>query len=553
MPISPLHFPTDAQLASTTSLLDVPAPREVSEWLRYDRPAEYESLGTRVEVPTRDGTVLVGMLYRPARNGEPVEGAFPSLVVQFSPYDFFAFGTSQQNYLAERGFVVLTCSVRGSMESGGEWTSWFPGVEARDNYDLIEWLAAQPFSDGHVGQVGASYGSITAYRVAALRPPHLDAILPIVSPTNIHSEWIRPGGVPTEVGHWWACLGPVVTKEGHASTLSSFEEHPYYDEFWQQIATTNKLPDVEVPALHVGGYYDIFKHGGFDALEQRPDKTWLLYGPWTHALQLSVPGAAPTPFTADPSDSISYATVLQWFDYWLAQRPGATLPPSRIISYEDRSQRGSGSWTGSQEWPPADATARRLYPTSNGELTPDLPATGETAYFVNTYDGPSACVIGCLPTDADQAQTMSEFDTTNGHGRYTLGRTTFTTPAFTDDVTVSGPVELHLRASLSAEDTYFVSKLEVVTAEGQVLPLETGYLRAQLRSSLERPETITPGEALDYTIRLGHIHFRFDTGQRLRISLSGGDIPRVLPTNPSGLVTVQHGEGTYVDLPLTGF
>ena len=62
MPISPLHFPTDAQLASTTSLLDVPAPREVSEWLRYDRPAEYESLGTRVEVPTRDGTVLVGML-----------------------------------------------------------------------------------------------------------------------------------------------------------------------------------------------------------------------------------------------------------------------------------------------------------------------------------------------------------------------------------------------------------------------------------------------------------------------------------------------------------
>lgn len=552
MPISPLHLVPGAQDASTSSLVDAPGSPEMREWLGYDRSAEYESIATSVEVPTRDGTVLRGLLFRPGRAGEPAEGQYPGIICEFTPYPYLAYGTAKQQYLAERGFVVLTVAVRGSMESEGEWSSWFPAVEAEDNYDVIEWLAAQDFSDGHVGQVGTSYGSITAYRVAALRPPHLDAIVPIVSPTNIYAEWVRPGGVPVEAGVWWASQGPGVSKEGHARNLKIFEEHPYYDEYWQQVATTNKLSAVQVPALHIGGYYDIFKQGAFDAFEQRPDKTWLLTGPWMHLVPWDVPGGAPSPFDGDHSESISFATVLQWFDWWLTENPNATLPPSRVVSYEDRSRRGAGSWTESGVWPPAQAELTRLYPTENGELTAEVPTAGETTYFVNPYDGPSACVIGCLPTDADQNQTMAEFDTTNAQGRYATRRTTFTTPVFTSDVVVSGPVELHLKASLTAEDTYFVTKLEVLTGEGQVLPLETGYLRAQMRSGLERPEPLAPGEVLDYTISLGHMHFRFDAGERLRISLSGGDIPRVLPTNPSGLVTVQHGEGTFVEVPLTG-
>jgi putative CocE/NonD family hydrolase len=269
---------------------------------------------------------------------------------------------------------------------------------------------------------------------------------------------------------------------------------------------------------------------------------------------MTVPGVAPTPFDGDPANAISFATILQWFDYWLAGLPEASLPPARVVTYEDRSERAAGSWAEFDQWPPAAATNTRLYPTADGELARELPAPGTTTYAVNPYDGPSACVIGCLPTDADQNQMMSELNITNAQGRYAVGgRTTFTTPAFEKDVVVSGPVYFQFRAALTADDTYFVSKLEVLTAAGQVLPLETGYLRAQTRSSLERLERITPGDAVDYRIALGHIHFRFDAGQSLRITIGGGDVPRVLPTSPAGIVSVHHGESTFVDLSLIGY
>lgn len=549
MPISPLHFTTPEQRESTTSLLDAPAAPGVGEWLNYSRPAEFDSISTPVEVPTRDGTVLRGTLFRPGRDGEPAEGRFASIVHEFNPYDAKWFGTPQQDFLAERGYVVLSVNARGSVESAGNWESWFSKTEAEDNYDVIEWLASQPYSDGRVGQVGSSYGSVTTYRVAAMRPPHLEAIVPIISPTNIFAEWICPGGVPTEVGPWWAGSGPTLSREAHAATLKSFEEHSTFDEFWQQAVTTNKLPNVDVPALHIGGYYDIFKQGGFDAIAQRPDKTWLFYGPWMHMGLMTVPGEQAL-IDSDPSNSVSYTTVLQWFDHWLKHLDGAALPPARIVSYEDSSARGSGSWTKSEQWPPMHAQQTRLYPTASGELLPDAPAGGETSYFVNPYDGPSACVVGCLPTDADQSQSMSEFNNDNDHGRYSVHRTTFTTAEFANPVVVSGPVRFHLDASISAADTYFVSKLEVLTEDGQVLPLETGYLRARMRDGLEREVAIVPGEVVPYVITLGDIHFRFNAGERMRVTIGGGDVPRVLPTCPAGVVTVHHGPGAFVELPL---
>ncbi|MET0886963.1 MAG: CocE/NonD family hydrolase [Mycetocola sp.] len=548
MTISPnFHFapnPSGSDPYGPT-LLDATGPDSVRTWLTYDRPSEYESITTRAEIPLRDGTVLVGTLRLPGNNGEVVVGEFPALLNDFTPYDQSRYSVSQLDYFAERGYAVLMCNVRGSGESGGEFEAWFPAREAEDNFDIIEWLAAQPFCNGRVGQRGASYGSVTAYRVAALRPPHLEAIVPIVSPTDIYSEWVRPGGVPTIAASWWSS-NPVLSNVGHASTLQSFQEHPTYDAFWDQAVTTNKIAQVEVPALHIGGYYDIFKNGGFDALRQRPEKTWLLYGPWIHLVPLVVPGSP----SLDPSLSISEGVILQWFDRWLKDLGGAALPPARVVSFEDASESSTGAWTQNDQWPPAGAVATRYYPAAHGELSASEPQEGDTEYFVNSFDGPSSCVIGCRPTEPSQNQMMAEMVLSNQLGRRGFERTTFTTPAFTRDTVVSGPVALNLTATLSADDTYFVSKLETVLPDGRVLPVETGYLRAQMRTTLREAEVLTPGVAHDYRIELGQTHFCFRVGERLRVTISGGDVPFVLPTSPAGRVTVHHGAGTYLELPL---
>ncbi|MEU3619523.1 CocE/NonD family hydrolase [Streptomyces sp. NPDC006872] len=533
----------------TPGLLNSPAPKAIHDWLGYDRPAQYDSIDTEVRVPMRDGTRLDCYLYKPGHDGKVDSGKHPSLLVDFTPYRMYRRNPAN-SYLAQRGYNVLTCNVRGSGSSTGTFPSWFQPKEATDNHDLIEWLARQPNSTGDVGQMGQSYGSISSYRAAALQPPHLRAIIPIVSPTNIYSEWVYPGGVPSTNGTWWANGGPILSPADHTSTLRSFQQNPLYDGYWKQAVTTNKLHDVKVPALHIGGYFDIFKNGGFDALEQRPQQTWLLNGPWIHGGFLQIPGLDPALQGIDPTNSISLSVVLQWFDHWLAKLPGAQPPPDRVISYASTSAKAAGSWHGYDQWPSAATAGSRLYPTSDGTLAENAPASTGYRYQVNPMDGPSAAVTGSLPYDPGQNQATAEQNNVLSNGRYVTDRATFTLPAFTSNTTLAGPVTLHLNASIDTKDTYFVSKLETVLPDGRVLPVETGYLRAQLRDSLEKAKPVTPGAPTQYTIQLGQTHWQFKPGEKLRITIGGGDYPRIVPANPLGDVTVHLGGKTYVELPV---
>ncbi|WP_280417285.1 CocE/NonD family hydrolase [Nocardia carnea] len=540
---------SDSSASGQAQLIDAPGPDDVRQWLAYDRQADFDAVKTAVRVPTRDGTDLACNLFRPGHDGKASDGRYPSVVLNFTPYALDA-SDNQSEYLAERGYNVAVCNVRGSGESGGEFPSWFQPVEPLDNYDLIEWLAAQPYSTGDVGQVGGSYGSITAYRVAALNPPHLRTIVPVVSPTNIYAEWVYPGGVPTTDGTWWATEAPIISPQAHADTLRSFQNHPTYDKYWKQVATTNKLASANVPVLYVGGYFDIFKAGGFDAFRQKPEQTWLLYGPWDHAGGFSVPGKNRGPNDPDPAVAISYATVLQWFDHWVSKRDGADLPADRVTSFESTSEHGGGRWTKHAQWPAPTVENQRLYPAPGGQLADQPSAPGQTTYSANPYDGPSVGQTGNVPTEPTVDQAESEVSSTNSKGRDNSDRTTFTLPAYEEDTVVAGPVTLHLNASITAADTYFISKLEAVTTDGRVLPIETGNLRAQLRTSLEKVEPVPANAPVQYTIDLGHTHWRFKTGEKLRVTLSSGDFPRVQPTAPAGLVTINHGPQTYLEVPV---
>ncbi|MGV9947022.1 CocE/NonD family hydrolase [Rhodococcus aetherivorans] len=540
--------PSESDTSTTAGLVSAPAPDAVRSWLEYDRPADYESIQSKVKVPTRDGTELDCNLFRPGQDGQADPGKHPGIVADFTPYAL-EYGITGHNYLAERGYNVLVCNVRGSGNSGGEFPSWFQPVEPADNYDLIEWFATQPYSTGDVGQTGSSYGSITSYRVAALNPPHLRAIMPIVSPTNIYAEWVYPGGVPTTNGTWWASGAPILDAQAHADTLQTFQDHPTYDDYWKQVATTNKLAAANVPVLNIGGYFDIFKAGGFDAFSQKPETTWLLYGPWDHVGHFAVYGKNPIDPGTDPENAISYGTALQWFDHWLGDRPEASVPPSRVTSYESTSAQGDGQWTSFDQWPAPGIDTIKLFPTAEGKLSEAVSAAGQTTYAVNPFDGPSVDVTGNTPAEEGQDQAASENLQLNESGRYDTGRTTFTLPAFDRDTTIAGTVKLHMNASITATDTYFISKLETVLPDGRVLPIETGNLRAQMRTSLEQPEPIVPGAPTQYVIDLGQTHWRFKAGEQLRVTLSGGDFPRVTPIAPAGTVTINHGPETYLEIP----
>src|SRR5664279_444674 len=141
-----------------------------------------------VGVSVRDGTMLLADLFQPDS-----QGAFPALV-SFSPYPrqiqdvgaplgFIEAGAS--DFFVPRGYVHLIVNARGTGGSGGAWTL-LDSQEREDLYDLIEWVAAQPWCDGNVGMLGVSYFAMAQLGAAAMKPPHLKAIAPLLTTDDVY-------------------------------------------------------------------------------------------------------------------------------------------------------------------------------------------------------------------------------------------------------------------------------------------------------------------------------------------------------------------------------
>ncbi len=131
------------------------------------------------EATMRDGTILRADVYAP-----DVPGTFP-VILERSPYD-----KAHQLYdekcrkLAERGYVVVVQDTRGRCASDGELEMGFfsaDHLEAEDGYDTVEWCVGLTKSNGRVGTTGGSYNGFTQLALAALRPPHFEAMMPQVA------------------------------------------------------------------------------------------------------------------------------------------------------------------------------------------------------------------------------------------------------------------------------------------------------------------------------------------------------------------------------------
>jgi uncharacterized protein len=149
-----------------------------------------------VMVSMRDGTSLATDIYRPARGGELWAGCFPTILVRTS-YDKSAIRyTEIADFFTPRGYAVVLQDVRGrfNSEGVGQYFHVANVNEGRDGYDTVEWIAAQPWSNGHVGTVGSSHAGLTQTHLALYSPPHLSAMWPDVTPINSFDHQVRRGG-----------------------------------------------------------------------------------------------------------------------------------------------------------------------------------------------------------------------------------------------------------------------------------------------------------------------------------------------------------------------
>ncbi len=329
--------------------------------------------------PMRDGVRLATDIYRPARDGALVEEQFPTILCRT------AYDKSAQRYvdIAEfftpRGYVVALQDLRGRGESEGTG-QYFHVVnvnEGKDGYDTIEWLAAQPWSNGKVGMVGSSHPALTQVLAALYRPPHLAAIWPDVTPINGYQHQQRRGGamqlqmfgalfvhaldaqeirdnpaakrvIVNAMEHLRELVYATPFKAGQTplavvpnleKVLMDYYTRGAYDDFWAMEVNDFSAQfhrHADIPIMLTSGWFDLFADATptyYAAMvKQNQSPARLIMGPWTHTQMrngISFAGDVDCGEGAVWGNARYFDEQLRWFDEWLN-----TSPEFRVLSAE---------------------------------------------------------------------------------------------------------------------------------------------------------------------------------------------------------------------------
>lgn len=389
-----------------------------------------------VMVPMRDGVRLATDIYWPARDGVALPGPFPTVLLRTSYHKRAErYVMTVAEYFTPRGFVAVQQDLRGryASEGRGEYRHTANPKEGTDGYDTIEWIAAQPWSNGRVGMVGSSHPGLVQTHAALYRPPHLAAIWPDVAPTNSYAHQVRWGGamqlhmfgalflhaqdsqealadpklratVFAAMGRMRELVYATPFKPGHTplagvpyleQTLFDYYTRGAYDEFWS--AECNDFArhfdrHADIPGTYSGGWFDpyaIATTGHFAAMaaqSRAPQR--LIMGPWGHqGMRTEGESYVANDVEFGPEAQWGYerfnAEQLRFFARWLRDEPTGVEddPPVRIFVMGGGSGRRTvrgrldhgGRWRAERAWPLARAVATPFYLQPGGGLAQSPP------------------------------------------------------------------------------------------------------------------------------------------------------------------------------------
>jgi uncharacterized protein len=315
-----------------------------------------------VAVPLRDGIVTRAEAWVP--DGPPG----PAILVR-TPYLKETAAPSpvvDVRLATERGYRVVLQDVRGRGGSAGDFEPFVD--EEADGADSIAWLAGQDWCDGRVVMAGMSYVGATQWLAAAAAPPALNGIAPTLSSDAYAEGWSYRDGVLE--------LGFLTT--WNAIDLAPFDDHWHDDplracddvdaliriapwsaewleagaesDYWRSRSVAHRRDEITVPALVIGGWYDVFCDASLRSFARsRHEHDRLVVGPWGHDAQLShLVGEANVGIAGSGVTAQLFGAILDFYDAVLAdETPG--LP--RVSVYV----LGARRWIGLDAWPPPGA------------------------------------------------------------------------------------------------------------------------------------------------------------------------------------------------------
>jgi predicted acyl esterase len=463
----------------------------------------------KTTVPADDGTPLATDLYFPLRFGP-----HPTILIR-TPYgrDGMFEPCIAFNLL---GYACVAQDTRGRGDSGGSDTVFQD--DSDDGRATIAWLADQRWCDGNIGMFGGSAFAITQYLPTPGADSALQSIAPVVAtPDLYHHAFLQGGAIREALAVNWL--------EGQDSGFyfDEVRRHRLKDAWWDSSEVLEHAGSIHAAGLHVGGWYDIFAQGTIDA-----------FTTLTHAgLFTNLIGSQVFPLNAirNPLD-----ILLSWYDATLRGDSSEIedWPAARIYLMGAIGERGApgNRWIDLDQWPPP-ARVTPLYLSTNEDLRADPPPSGQLALISDPTD--PVPTIGGANLHADlrvDGRPMGDGPQDQRPIEKRSDVLTFSTGPLEKPVTVMGPVRAKIWLVPDTPDLDLAIRLTDVYPDGRSMLVLDGIQRARMRCADDTECLLTPGVPVELTVELWSTAMVFNTGHRIRISVSGSNWPR-FEVNPN--------------------
>jgi len=556
---------------------------------------------------TKDGTRLAVDVHLPS--GREPGSSLPALLVYTRYWRSSedpetgepnpALGTLDRHFLAN-GYAVVKVDARGSGASFGSRPTEYGHQEVKDGYDIIDWIAHQPWSDGNVGAYGTSYTGTTAELLAAAEHPALKAVIPGWSDFDDYSSPSRPYGLVASafIRLWGQYVGWQDENNSAELGASVRPVDADLDRSLLTAALAEHAANPDVFELVSAAEFRDDEHGGQVLFDSGPvhwveaiDRSgvpmlvlvsWLDAGTVDGAIQrfrhLSNPqhlvimatnhggGEHASPYLVDrttvppvPGIEEQFALRLAFFDHHLKGEGTAVegWPAVRYYNLGEEALRTADSW------PPGEQETHRLYMSHGGALSLDSPTDEGTDEYAIDFS------VGTGPTNRWTTQMGGPVYGLSDRGAMDARMLTYTSAPLEADLQVSGAPVVTLSVASTHTDGTFLAYLEDIDPGGRSRYITEGGLRAVHRRpwtdplsgsdgplhSFRRADAmpLIAGEVAEIRFRMWPTSVLFRKGHRIRVAIAGADSDTFdrLPAEGEVTITLHRGRehSSFIELP----
>ncbi|MEO0612546.1 MAG: CocE/NonD family hydrolase [Pseudomonadota bacterium] len=508
------------------------------------------------KIPAPDGTLLAATVWKPDADDKKY-----TAILVVTPYVSDE-AQSRARLYADRGYAMVSLDRRSRGASGGDYeilTNVGPDACA-----AIDWIKAQPWSDGLVAMRGGSYRGMTQWMTASTCPEKLETIIPTASVYPGHDDFPLGRGLGSYkyIAQWLSFVaGPTNNFNlfadqdyWHERTMTSYRTHlPFhqYDAFvghpspvfqgWVETLSDPAKWDVytiapevygamDLPILSITGHYDGDQGGALGYFRQHQESAprskrrqhYLVMGPWDHSGT-----RAPRQKLSDDTEFAPNAAFdmdqfnMEWFDWQLGRGPKPTLLRKGRIAYY---MGGVNEWRHAEDLDAITQRTQTLFISAQPDEAYDVFRSGQLA--ANATDNETPHSFKSDPLDISRADTTdgslwslsdSKFrDVWPAHMPETL---VFHSAALEEAMSVAGQMRLTLYLEIDTPDTDIFATVYAILPDGEPLHLGNDIVRARFRNGLT-PQMVKPGTIEPYVFDgFAWNAWKLPVGTRLRLTV----------------------------------